>query len=63
MTELRIQGIALLAMLAALPIIAVGANSETPAMTVIGVVLFSLAALTPPALRYAPVGSDQEDEE
>ena len=45
-------GAALLLMLAALPLIVVGANAEVLALTVAGVVLAGVGGAIPPVLRF-----------
>ena len=60
MTELRAQGVALVVLLLALPVLAVGVNADVTALSVAGVVMVAAAALLLPALRWLDL-DDEED--
>lgn len=60
MSRLTTQGIVLVAMLVALPLASIGTSTDTPALSVAALAVFGLAALTPPVLRFAGDG-DEED--
>ncbi len=58
MNKLILQGIALLLMLAALPLTSIGSTSETLWVSIVGLVALTIGGLTPPVLRF--VGSSEE---
>jgi hypothetical protein len=60
MSQLTTQGIVLVAMLLALPLASIGTTTDNAALSVAALVVFGLAALTPPVLRYVGPG-DEED--
>jgi len=60
MTELRAQGVALVVLLLALPVLAVGVNADLTVLAVVGVVMVAAAALLLPALRWLDL-DDEED--
>jgi hypothetical protein len=60
MSTLAIQAAVLVLMLLSLPLILIGANDDVLALTIVGVVVLSVAAATPPALRFLPFGSEED---
>ena len=52
MNPVVLQGVALLLMLVALPLLVVGTNAEILAVTVAGIVAVVLGGAIPPALRW-----------
>lgn len=59
MNTLTLQGVALALLLLSLPLIVIAYQADVPVLAVIGVVLATIGALTPPALRY---GGPKEDD-
>jgi hypothetical protein len=61
MSTLAIQATVLILMLISLPMIFIGANTELLALTIAGVAVLAIAAATPPALRFLPFGSEEDE--
>lgn len=61
MKPLTIQGIVLVLLLAALPLASAGTTTDTAWLSIAALVVFGLAALTPPVLRF--VGPDDGDDD
>ncbi|HVM26788.1 MAG TPA: hypothetical protein VM433_03845 [Mycobacteriales bacterium] len=61
MSTLALQGAALALLLLSLPLIVIAYSADVPALAVVGVVLATLGALTPPALRYVGPGSKEDE--
>lgn len=61
MTELHVQGAALIAMLVSLPLVSWGSTSGIPALTVIGTVLLVAGLVAQTVLRFIDTPDTQEE--
>lgn len=62
MNTLVIQGIVLVLMLVVLPLASLGTTTDGMWLNVLALVVFGLASLTPPVLRFAGGSGDDDDE-
>ena len=61
MTKLLVNGIVLVLMLASLPLASIGTTSELLWLSALALLIFGVASLTSPVLRFLPFGDESED--
>jgi hypothetical protein len=62
MSDNAVLGGALVLMIAALPLVSIGAENDVPALWVLGLVLIGIGGIIGPVTRYALTDDDQEDD-
>jgi hypothetical protein len=62
-TDTKVLTAALVLMLVAFPLTAIGSEQEITALWVVGLVVLAVGALIPPITRYATPGDDDDGDE